>query len=258
MKTIAVVPVYNEAPNVIGVLNELEPLVDKILIIDDGSEDGSEVVIEDWLAGAHDAELITLDHHRGMSPAILAGYALIERWRQEKVLDDEDIVVKIDSDGQHKPDDLPALLAYLIDNNLDSVRARRSFDKYPGYKRLGNRLMSGAVSILAGQRFHDVESGYCLDRARVLKDILSYATAYRYSLADEIAVILPRRGFKISNEPVAEVPLFQSHTRFRDVAINLVISLVALIRVEFDIKTAGNRESVIAEHIHSAPKRKAS
>ncbi len=239
MKTLALVPVFNEATNILEVLEELEDFVDDIILVNDGSWDESEKVIKEWMAdGNHNAELITLKRNLGMSGAMLTGFAVLEERIQEKQLGENDIVVKIDADRQLKPSDIPILKEYLEEHDLALVRARRDFNEYPKYKRAGNKFMSWIISVFAGKRCFDVESGFLIMRAATIRPLLLYATGYRYSLADELAVILPRLNYKVSDEPLVEVPYFRSNTRVSDVIINLVFGFIALLRVKMKIRSS--------------------
>lgn len=238
MKTLALVPVFNESTTIIQVLMDLEGFVDDILLVNDGSSDESENLIRKWMAdGHHNAELVTLKRNSGYSRATLTGFALVEERIKKKQIGKNDIVVTIDGDGQHKPSDIPVLKEYLQEDDLALVRTRRQFEKYSKYKRLGNKFMSSTVSIIAGQRCFDAESGFLLMRASTIRPLLQYATGYRYSICDEFAVILPRLGYKVSDEHLSEVLYFRSNTRISDVIINLTFSFIALLRVKLRIRS---------------------
>jgi len=240
MKTIALVPVFNEAKNIVDVLNEIEEYVDEILIVNDASWDDSEKLITGWFASGHAGQLITLNKNKGNAAAIISGYAFIELRLHAGTLDETDIIVTIDADGQHKPSDIPRLVDFMVERDLDMVRGRRSFAKYPRHKRLGNRLLSWVLSIAAGQKLRDSMSGFCVQRAYTIEPLLRYATGYRYAMQGQMTVILPRVGYKISDEPLVEVAYFQSHTRYRDVVTIVALTYAALFKAIFKLD-AGRR-----------------
>ena len=220
MKAVVVVPVYNEQRTVINVLDDLRALgslVDEIVVVDDGSTDGSGQLIAEWSRGQQDVTLLRHPINRGYSEALLTGF----RHALEKVesgqLSPNDVVATVDADGQHDPSELPGFLKTLEEQRVDVVWARRDFSLYPPVKRLGNRIMSVIASQFAGFSFKDVESGYCVFRLGALKDALRFQKSdSRYSLSLTLAIALARLGYKISNDPIASVKLYRSRTSIVD------------------------------------------
>ena len=237
MKTVAIVPAYNEAKTVIDVLNRLQNFVDDILVINDGSKDETERLILKWLAAGGQGELVSFAQNQGYATAILTGYALIEERLLNGRLEQTDIVLTIDADGQHHPEDIPRLIAFMLENNLDGVRGRRRLDEYPKLKQIGNKLISWTLSPLAGTRIYDALDGFLLQRVSTLEAVLDYVTGIRYTTAPEIAVILPRLGYRISDGLYIDSPCPKSNTKFRDAFLDVVLGVVALFRVVFRVKT---------------------
>lgn len=229
-RLIAVMPAYNEAATIEGVLEHLYPLVDRLLIVDDGSVDSTREVVFRWLEDKPHAQLISFNKNRGMSAAYYEAFQHVGRMVELGQIDADDVVVTVDADGQHDPASLADLLRPITEG-ADAVIGRRDFRLYPLYKRAGNWVMSAWASIWSGRRFHDVESGYRAFRAGALIDALQYYKGYRYSETVEIAVILPILGYKIHDTTVVDIPVFRSNTRLKDVAIDLVAMPCAWWRV---------------------------
>jgi glycosyltransferase involved in cell wall biosynthesis len=229
-RLIAVMPAYNEASTIAGVLEHLYPLVDRLLIVDDGSVDSTREVVFEWLEDKPHAQLISFNRNRGMSAAYYEAFQHIARMVQLGQIDADDVVVTVDADGQHDPASLADLLRP-IEEGADAVIGRRDFRLYPLYKRMGNWIMSAWASIWSGRRFQDVESGYRAFRAGALIDALQYYKGYKYSETVEIAVILPILGYKIHDTTVVDIPVFRSNTRLKDVVIDLVAMPCAWWRV---------------------------
>jgi glycosyltransferase involved in cell wall biosynthesis len=229
-RLVAVMPAYNEASTIAGVLEHLYPLVDRLLIVDDGSVDETREVVFRWLEDKPHAQLISFNKNRGMSAAYYEAFRHIGRMVLLGQIDEDDVVVTVDADGQHDPASLADLLRPITEG-ADAVIGRRDFRLYPLYKRLGNRVMSAWASVWSGRRFTDVESGYRAFRAGALIDALQYYKGYRYSETVEVAVILPILGYKIHDTTVVDIPLFRSNTRLKDVVIDLVAMPCAWWRV---------------------------
>jgi glycosyltransferase involved in cell wall biosynthesis len=220
-RLIAVMPAFNEAPTIAGVLDRLYPLVDRLLIVDDGSIDSTREVVFRWLEDKPHAQLISFNKNRGMSAAYYEAFQHVARMVEQHQIDADDVVATVDADGQHDPASLADLLRPIA-QGADAVIGRRDFRLYPAYKRAGNWLMSAWASIWAGRRFHDVESGYRAFRVGALIDALQYYKGYKYSETVEIAVILPILGYRIHDTTVVDIPVFRSNTRLKDVVIDLI------------------------------------
>lgn len=138
-----IVPTYKESAN-------LRPLIERIfaatgargikaelIIVDDDSRDGTDEILQK-LAEQHPVRLIVRTHQRGLSSAVLAGFA---ESRGEKL-------VVLDADLQHPPEAIPDLLARLDENNCDFVLATRytgggGIDReWPWSRRLASRIAS--------------------------------------------------------------------------------------------------------------------
>jgi hypothetical protein len=91
--------------------------------------------------------------------------------------------------------------------------------------------MSTWASVWAGQRLHDVESGYRVFRLGPLVHALDYYQGYQYSETVEVAVVLCRLGYRVRNDQLVSVPVFRSRTSMRDAVIDLAVMPRAAWRV---------------------------
>jgi glycosyltransferase involved in cell wall biosynthesis len=159
------VPAYNAArllPNVLERLARVHPLAATI-VIDDGSTDATGEV-----ARAAGVRLLTHEVNKGKGAGLLTGF-------HAACADGADAVVTLDSDGQHKPEDLPRMMAALDGADL-VVGARVRTGAMPAHRRFGNALSAGFLTWLAGTPLPDVQSGYRAHR-RVVLDALGLGRA---------------------------------------------------------------------------------
>src|SRR5437868_4473350 len=140
-RRIAVVPAYNEEQTVEEVLDVLAPLVDELVIVDDGSIDHTRKVIQEWMPGHDHVRLLWHDENQGMSEAYYLALTDLRDRLQAGDLDADDLVLTIDADGQHDLAALDELTAAMVGGNLDANLARRDLSGYPAIKRIGNWVM---------------------------------------------------------------------------------------------------------------------
>lgn len=227
VRRIAVVPAYNEEPTVVSVLDKLHGLVDELVVVDDGSTDGTRLEIERWLPGHDHARLLTFDENRGMSAAYYLAFSHIAERVRAGELDPDTLVCTVDADGRRELAALEGLVGIACEQGVDAVLARRDLSDYPAYKRLGNALLSRWATFWARSPLPDVESGYRVFRAGALADALGFYRGYKYSETVEVAVILCRLGYRVRNDVVIPVPIVRSRTRMVDAVIDAVMIVVA-------------------------------
>src|SRR6185503_10472755 len=87
------------------------------------------------------------------------------------------------------------------------------------------------ASVWAGNRLHDVESGYRIFRLGSLAHALDFYKGYKYSETVEVAVVMSRLGYRVRNDHLVPVPVSRSRTRLRDAVIDLAVIPVAAARV---------------------------
>ncbi len=230
-RRIAVVPVFNEEPSVVGVLEDLQQLVDEVVVVDDGSTDRSREVILEWAMDRRNVHTILFNQNQGLSSAYFAAFREVGARLQAGELSRDDLVITVDADGQHDPADLDRLTARVTEDGYDAAVARRDMSGYSFVKRAGNGLLSLWASLWAGTRLYDVESGFRVFRVGPLVEALRYYHGYRYSETVEVAVVLPRLGYRIANDVSVPVPVQRSRTRISDGIIDALAMIGAWWRV---------------------------
>ena len=225
-------PAFNEEPTVASVLDHLAPLVDELVVVDDGSVDDTRAEIERFIAqGRTHCRLLVHEVNQGMSEAYYTALTMLRTRLRAGELHADDLVFTVDADGQHDIRVLDKLVAMTLDEKLDANLARRDLSYHGPFKKTGNWVLSRWASLWAGGPLFDVESGYRIFRLGALAHALDYYSGYKYSETVEVAVVLSQLGYRVRNDHTVPVPVARSRTRMRDAIIDLAVIPVAACRV---------------------------
>ena len=151
MNIITLIPVFNEEKSIGQVIKETKKYSDAILVIDDGSTDKTSQI-------ASDNNVYLLKHLKNMGKgvALKSGFDYIRDL-------DYDIVVTIDGDNQHNPNEIPILID-AINNGADFVNGSRyingSEENTPAYRRIGQQVLDIATNLTTGLKITDSQSGF--------------------------------------------------------------------------------------------------
>lgn len=185
-----VVPAYQAGETVGEVVRRVLAQGYPVLVVDDGSTDATAEAARE--AGA---AVVRLPRNRGKGAALRRGC--------DEVLVDEGVtaVVTVDADGQHLPEEIPRL----IDGwraGADLVLGARDhlFEHMSRLRRASNRLSSRAISMAAGSRVDDVQTGFRL-YGRELIEVVGL-TGDRFEAESAVVVRAVRRGFRVVSRPV--------------------------------------------------------
>ena len=192
-RVLVIIPAYNEAGAILSVVAEVRRVLDSadVLVIDDGSHDATAERAEE--AGAN---VLRLPCNLGIGGAVQSGYKFAVRQGY-------DIVGRVDGDGQHRPEDLAALIEKVVNGEADIAIGSRYVEDlgYSGawMRRAGVALFSGILTLLLRQRITDSTSGL-----RVVTREL--ATLYARDLPTDYpeiegTICAKRAGFKVSEYP---------------------------------------------------------
>lgn len=192
MKVAALIPAYDEAPRIGAVITGLQAFVGRVLVVDDGSRDGTGDV-----ARAAGAEVLTRSQNGGKGLAIRAG---VDRL----LTGDTTHVLLLDGDGQHDPQDAPALIAAAAREPGGLVIGERPFDRaeMPRSRYYTNVISSWVISrVFIGQTVTDAQSGYRVISTDWLRRLR--LTARGYEIETELLIKVARRGGRIVGVPIA-------------------------------------------------------
>lgn len=215
-------PAFNEAATIEGVLDDLYPRIDRLIIVDDGSVDATPEIVDRWAAGKEKARVVHFPQNRGLSAALRAGWDEVRSMLAAGEISPDDVAFSIDADGQHEPAALDGMIQHLADTDSVCVIGNRDMGYHSPYKRFGNAVMTWIGRISGWSKFHDIESGYRVFRVGPLLEAQEYYRGYKYSETVEVAVILARLGYRVDNTYRINIPVARTRTRLYDAAVDAV------------------------------------
>lgn len=189
-----VIPARNEVEHLAGVLSGIPSFVDKVVVVDDGSTDGT-----GDLAG--NAELVRIEGE-GVGSAIDHGHRkLLE------VMDTEFISVVMAGDGQMDPDDMESLITPIINRQAHHSKGERldRAGKMPLYRRFGTFILTILTTLACGQTIRDPQCGYTATSSEVLKSWNWERSWKGYGYPNWWLMALSEKGWRIYHVPVKAI-----------------------------------------------------
>ena len=185
-----VIPAYNEENRLPGVLKRIPEFVDEVIVVDDGSSDGTYDVAKAFSEKDPRVKAVKLEKNCGK------GCAMREGVRQST----GDVVVFMDADGQHKPEDIIKLIEPIVRGEADLVIGARKGDlqKRPFHRRLSNIISTKLIRWKIKSYVYDTQSGFRAFRREFLPKIESD----RYEVETEMLIKAAKMGARIREVPV--------------------------------------------------------
>jgi len=185
------IPAYNEEKTIGDVVKRSLQYCDKVIVVDDGSSDGTASV-----AKQNGATVISHQKNQGYGAAVIT---LFDRARQENA----DILTIIDGDGQHDPGQIQLLVNTLEENNVDVVIGSRFLDdksSTPGYRKRGIKIITSAANFGADFKVSDAQSGFRAYSKRAINSI--HPTETGMSVSTEILMKISNKGLSVAEVPI--------------------------------------------------------
>lgn len=215
---VACVPVYNEEKTIAKVVLLTRKHVDKVIVCDDGSNDFTAEIAESLGA-------MVIRHEENMGK----GAALGSLFRASKELG-ADVMVTLDGDGQHDPDDIRELISLILKGDADVVIGSRFIEEnshIPRYRRIGNRFLNFFTNAATKKKLTDTQSGFRAYSKRALEKI--EITEKGLGVDSQILMDAVRKKLKLIEHPVNCT--YEKGTSTRSPLTHGASVLMALIRI---------------------------
>ncbi len=188
---IAIIPAFNEELAIGSVVLRTIPFVNHVIVADDGSHDMTSFIAEH--AGA---EVVRLSKNHGKAYAVMRGF---DRARQLGA----DIVVMLDGDGQHHPEEIPSLIAPILKDDADLVIGSRflnDVNSIPAYRKLGQKTLNTLTKFASSYKATDSQSGFRALNSAALNGFSIEPSGY--DIESVMISYLSDKGFRIIEVPI--------------------------------------------------------
>ena len=204
-RSIVIIPTYNEKENIENIIRAVTALEEgfNVLVIDDGSPDGTADIVKGLMAGEFSERLFLVERQGklGLGTAYIRGF----QWAIEH---EYDFIFEMDADFSHAPADLPRLLAACHDEGYDVAIGSRyvtgvNVVNWPMGRVLMSYFASKYVRMVTGLDIHDTTAGFVCYRRQVLETLELDKIRFKgYAFQIEMKFTAHKCGFKIKEVPV--------------------------------------------------------
>lgn len=205
MKNLVIIPTYNEKENIEAIITAVMelPIEYHVLVIDDGSPDGTAVIVKDLMANKYAGKLHLVERSGklGLGTAYIAGF----KWAIEHKYD---YIFEMDADFSHNPNDLLKLYDACANQNADVAIGSRYVSgvnvvNWPMGRVLMSYFASKYVRFVLGMNVHDTTAGFVCYRRKVLETIELDKIRFKgYAFQIEMKFTAYKCGFKIQEVPI--------------------------------------------------------
>lgn len=197
-----IIPAYNEEKRIGKVLQRMPDFIDEVIVVDDGSKDKTSEV-----ARGFGTKVIRLEQNQGKGRAMSEGIKKANG----------DIIVFIDADGQHKPEEIIKLVKPIVNGEADFVIGSRLIKvqgKRPLIRKISNFITTSLIRLKLGISVKDTQSGFRAIRREFLPEIESK----RYEVETEVLIKAVKKGARVKEVPVSMIYGVETgHFRLEDI-----------------------------------------
>lgn len=188
---VVVIPAYNEERFIGSVVLSVRQFAAPVIVVDDGSTDATSLI-----ADAAGAVVLRHDVNRGKGVALESGFL--------KALDySPDVVVTIDGDSQHVPDDVPQVVQPILNEEADIVIGSRYLDDQsdvPAHRIWGHRFFNFITNVLTGTKSSDSQSGFRAFSPHAIRAIGFKSDGF--SVESEMQFLVNELGLRMVEVPI--------------------------------------------------------
>ena len=205
MKNLVIIPTYNEKENIEAIITAVMelPIEYHVLVIDDGSPDGTAAIVKDLMANTFAGKLHLVERggKLGLGTAYIAGF----KWAIEHQYD---YIFEMDADFSHNPNDLLKLYDACATQGADVAIGSRYVSgvnvvNWPMGRVLMSYFASKYVRFVLGMQVHDTTAGFVCYRREVLETIELDKIRFKgYAFQIEMKFTSYKCGFKIQEVPI--------------------------------------------------------
>ena len=197
LKISVVIPIYNEVGTILEIVRRVQAveLEKEIIIVDDGSTDGTREHLQQLAEKQGNVRVCRHDHNQGKGAALRTGFGVATG----------DIVIIQDADLEYDPQEYPALLEPIVDGRADVVYGSR-FLGGPHrvlffWHYVGNKFLTLLSNVFTNLNHTDMETGYKVFKKAVLEQI--NLRSNRFAFEPEFTAKIARKGFRIYETPIS-------------------------------------------------------
>jgi dolichol-phosphate mannosyltransferase len=231
MKTLVIIPTYNELDNLPRLLPEVLSQDDSInvLIVDDNSPDGTAAFVENEMKNNHSIHLIKRSSKQGLGTAYIAGfkYALQKNF---------DLIFEMDADFSHDPKEIPKFLKEIKDSDL--VIGSRYINgvnviNWPMRRLLLSSFANVYTRIITGMPVHDATGGFKCFKRKILESInLDQVRSNGYAFQIEMNFKAWKKGFKVKEIPIIFVDRMKGQSKMSRKIVREAVTMVWKLRIK--------------------------
>ena len=231
MKTLVIIPTYNELENMPRLLPEVLSTNDEIniLIVDDNSPDGTAAFVQNEMKNNDRIHLIKRSSKQGLGTAYIAGfkYALQNNF---------ELVFEMDADFSHDPNEIPRFLEEIKDSDLvlgSRYKNGVNVINWPMRRLLLSWFANLYTRFITGMPVHDATGGFKCFRRKVLEAIdLNRVTSNGYAFQIEMNFKAWKKGFAVKEIPIIFVDRMKGESKMSKKIVREAVTMVWKLRLK--------------------------